>query len=157
MLHDDNSAASLHFGRITAVDAATCRIRVTLPERDDLTTYWLHVPQHNTHHHKYRVLPDLGAHVMILLAANGVDGAYLGSIYSGPEPPPVIDAHQDYVRFSDGTELFYDPASHTGKLNCVGTVEIIAAETVLVRPRRHHHRRDHHCGQSGRHRQQRHP
>jgi len=132
MLHDDNSAASLHFGRITAVDAKTCRIRVELPERDNLVTWWLHVPQHNTHDNKYRKLPDLGAHAMVLIAANGVDGAYLGSIYSGPEPPPVIDDHQDYVRFADGTEIFYDPASHTGKINGVGKVEIIAAETVLV-------------------------
>jgi len=132
MLNDDNSAASLHFGRVTAVDATTCRIRVELPERDHLVTYWLHVPQRNTHHNKHRSLPDLGAHVQILLTANGVDGAYLGSIYSGPEPPPVIDNHQEYVRFSDGTEVLYDPATHTHKINCVGTIEIIAAGTALV-------------------------
>jgi len=132
MLHDENSAASLHFGRVTAVDAQTCRIRVTLPERDNLTTYWLPVPQKNTHHNKHRSLPDLGAHVAILLAANGVDGAYLGSIYSTPEPPPVIDDAQEYVRFSDGTEILYDPASHTHKIHCVGKIEVLAATTVLM-------------------------
>jgi len=132
MLHDDNSAASLHFGRVTAVDAPTCRIRVTLPERDNLTTYWLHVPQRNTHQNKHRTLPDLGAHVAILLAANGVDGAYLGAIYSTPEPPPVMDDAQEYVRFKDGSEVLYDPASHTHRINCVGKVEILAATTVLM-------------------------
>jgi len=132
MLHDENSAASLHFGRVTAVDAQTCRIRVTLPERDNLQTYWLLVPQKNSHHNKHRSLPDLGAHVVVLLAANGVDGVYLGSIYSTPEPPPVIDDAQEYVRFKDGTEILYDPASHTRKINCVGKVEVIAATTVLI-------------------------
>jgi len=132
MLVDENSAAGIHFGRVTAVDAKTCRIRVELPERDNLTTYWIPVVQRNTHQNKHRSLPDLGAHVQILLAANGVDGAYLGSIYSDAEPPPVIDDDQEYVRFSDGTELLYDPATSTHRINCVGKVEIIAATTVLV-------------------------
>jgi len=132
MLHDDNSAASIHFGRVTAVDAQTCRIRVTLPERDNLVTYWIPVCQRNTHQNKHRSLPDLGAHVQILLAANGVDGAYLGSIYSTPEPPPVMDDAQEYVRFKDGSEVLYDPASHTHRINCVGKVEILAARTVLI-------------------------
>jgi len=132
MLIDANSAASLHFGRVTAVDAQTCRIRVTLPERDNIETYWLHVPQKNTHQNQHRSLPDLGAHVVVLLAANGVDGAYLGSIYSQPEPPPVADEHQEYVRFKDGTVVRYDPASHTHQIQCVGKVEVIAATTVLI-------------------------
>jgi len=132
MLVDENSAAGIHFGRVTAVDAKTCRIRVELPERDALVTYWLHVPQRNTHHNQHRSLPDLGAHVVVLLAANGVDGAYLGSIYSDAEPPPVVDEHQEYVRFSDGTEVSYDPATHTHRINCVGKIEILAATTVLV-------------------------
>jgi len=132
MLHDENSAASLHYGIVTAVDAKTCCIRVTLPERDNLVTYWIPVSQRNTHHNKHRSLPDLGAHVQILLAANGVDGSYLGSIYSGPEPPPVVDNDQEYVRFKDGTEVLYDPASHTYRINSVGKIEVIAATTVLI-------------------------
>jgi len=132
MLHDQNSAASLHYGIVTAVDAQTCCIRVRLPERDNLVTYWLPVQQRNTHHNKHRSLPDMGAHVQILLAANGVDGAYLGSVYSGPEPPPVVDDDQEYVRFKDGTEVLYDPASHTHRIKSVGKVEVIAATTVLV-------------------------
>jgi len=132
MLTDDQSATGLHYGRVTAVDAQTCRVRVTIAERDHLVTYWLPVSQRNTHHNQHRSLPDLGAHVQVLLAANGVDGAVLGSIYSSLEPPPVVDNDQDYVRFSDGTEVIYDPATHTHRVNSVGKVEIVAATTVLI-------------------------
>jgi len=137
MLKDEHRTVGLHYGRVSAVDAQTCRIRVTLPERDNLVTYWLPVNQKNTHHNQHRNLPDLGAHVQVLLAGDGVNGAYLGSVYSGAEPPPVVNDDQEYVRFADGTDVFYDRASHTLRANCVGNIEIVAATTVLIQAGSH--------------------
>lgn len=62
MLVDQNNAAGLLFGAITAVDKATCRIRVSLADCDGMQTYWIHVPQKNAHLNRHRSLPDLGAH-----------------------------------------------------------------------------------------------
>lgn len=121
------------FGTVSAVDAATCRIRVRLDDRDGLQTHWLHVPQRNTHDNKHRSLPDLNGHVAVMLAANGVDGVYLGAIYSSAEPPPITDADTEYVRFSDGTVVSLDRKTSRFCLHCSGPVEVFAADTAHVK------------------------
>lgn len=133
MLVNSDNAGGLLFGRVCAVDAVMCRIRVRLDDRDGLQTHWVHVPQRNTHENQHRSLPDFGGHVAVLLAANGVDGVYLGSIYSGAEPPPIVDEDTEYVRFSDGTVVSHNCQESRFHISCSGSVEIFAADTAHVK------------------------
>ncbi|MDR6915118.1 phage baseplate assembly protein V [Pseudomonas sp. 3296] len=123
----------LEYGEVTALDHKTCRLRVRLADRDGLQTYWLNVPQRNTQGTKRRpLMPELGEQVAVLLDAEGVDGIYLGGLYSTDEPPPVVDADKDYVRFSDGTVSTYDRAAGVMTLDCVGALVVKCGRNITV-------------------------
>ncbi|MBA6042824.1 phage baseplate assembly protein V [Pseudomonas lactis] len=123
----------LEYGEVSAVDYPGCRIRVRLDDRDGVQSYWLNVPQRNTQGTKRRpLMPELGEQVAVLLDADGVGGVYLGGIYSTAEPPPVIDADTDYVRFSDGTVSTYDRAAGVMTLDCVGALLLKCGRNITV-------------------------
>lgn len=123
----------LEYGEISAVDYPTCRVRVRLDDRDGVESYWLHVPQRNTQGTQRRpLMPELGEQVAVLLDADGVDGVYLGGIYSTAEPPPVVDEDTDYVRFSDGTVSTYDRVAGVMTLDCVGALLLKCGRNITV-------------------------
>lgn len=125
--------AELHFALVSAVDYQTCRIRVRLDEQDGLETYWLAVPQRHTQGSQSRpLLPELDEQVAVLLDDEGVNGVYLGGIYSSAEPPPVLDQDSHYVRFSDGTSVTYDRQAHQLLVDCVGTVTVNTAGATTI-------------------------
>lgn len=123
----------LAYGDVSAIDHATCRIRVRLDDRDGLQTYWLNVPQRNTQGTKRRpLMPQMGEQVAVLLDADGVGGVCLGGVYSTAEPPPVVDENTDYVRFSDGTVSTYDRAAGVMTLDCVGALVLKCGRNITV-------------------------
>ena len=123
----------LEYGEVSAVDYPGCRIRVRLDDRDGVQSYWLNVPQRNTQGTKRRpLMAELGEQVAVLLDADGVGGVYLGGIYSTAEPPPVVDANTDYVRFSDGTVSTYDRAAGVMTLDCVGALLLKCGRNITV-------------------------
>lgn len=126
--------AELEFGIVSALDYQTCRIRVRLDSRDGVESYWLHVLQRNTQGTQRRpLMPELNEQVAVLIDEDGVDGVWLGGIYSSAEPPPVVDADTDLVRFSDGTQVAYDRAAGQLQVLCVGAIGIEAAGPVTVK------------------------
>ncbi|SUH11735.1 baseplate protein [Salmonella enterica subsp. enterica] len=64
-------------GIISDIDEAVVRVRVTLPECDNLRSNWLAVLQRNTQDNKDYWLPDIGEQVEVLLDDNGEDGVVL--------------------------------------------------------------------------------
>ncbi|WP_411387078.1 phage baseplate assembly protein V [Pseudomonas sp. MPB03] len=123
----------LAYGEVSAIDYLSCRIRVRLDDRDGLQTYWLNIPQRNTQGTKRRpLMPELGEQVAVLLDADGVDGVYLGGIYSTAEPPPVADEDTDFVRFSDGTVSMYDRKAGVMGLECVGALIVKCGRNITV-------------------------
>ena len=125
--------ATFRFGTVSAVDAATCRVRVRLPDYDNLRTYWLPVLQRKTQDDKDYHLPDIGEQVVALLDERGEDGVVLGAIYSTADPPPVESGDKRHVRFSDGTTVDHDRASHRLTIHCVGEIEIVADGNIRLR------------------------
>lgn len=126
--------AELEFGIVTALDYQTCRLRVRLDSRDGVESYWLHVPQRNTQGTQRRpLMPELNEQGAVLLDDNGVDGVWLGGVYSSAEPPPAVDADTDLVRFSDGTQVAYDRAASKLQVLFVGVVDIEAAAVVTLK------------------------
>jgi phage baseplate assembly protein V len=118
--------ATFKFGTVSAVDAAACRVRVRLPDYDNLRTAWLPVLQRKTQDDKDYHLPDIGEQVVVLLDGRGEDGVVLGAIFSSADTPPVTSGDKRHVRFSDGTTIDYDRASHKLAIHCVGDIEIVA-------------------------------
>lgn len=118
--------ASFKFGTVSAVDAKTCRVRVRLPDYDNLRTAWLPVLQAKTLRDKHYHLPDLGEHVVVLLDGRGEDGVVLGAIYSSADTPPVASGDKHHVRFDDGAEMEYDRANH--QLTVKGGIQKVVVE-----------------------------
>lgn len=128
--------ATFKFGTVSAVDSTTCRVRVRLPDYDNLRTYWLPVLQRKTQDDKDYHLPDIGEQVVVLLDERGEDGVVLGAIYSSVDVPPVESSDKRHVRFSDGTTVDYDRAQHKLSVHCVGDIEIVADGIVTIKGKR---------------------
>jgi phage baseplate assembly protein V len=126
------SLATLRFGFVTAVDAATHRVRVRLPDLDDLETYWLPVLVARTHQDHFEHLPDVGEHVALLLDPRGEEGVVLGALYSARDPSPGGSSDITRATFADGTTVEYDRAAHRLLVSVRGPVTIIADGAVQV-------------------------
>jgi phage baseplate assembly protein V len=125
--------AELYFALVSAVDYQACRIRVRLDELDGLETYWIEVPQRHTQGtHSRPLMPELDEQVAVLLDDEGVNGVYLGGIYSSAEPPPMVDADSHYVRFSDGTAVTYNRQTHRLAVDCVGAISITTGGSATI-------------------------
>ncbi|WGM05960.1 phage baseplate assembly protein V [Arsenophonus nasoniae] len=99
-------------GTVSAVDEKTVRVRVRLPELDNLRTAWLEVLQRNTQNNKDYWLPDIGEQVKLLLAPYGDDGVVLGAVYSQVDRPAIASRDKRRVDFADGTFVEYDRKNH---------------------------------------------
>lgn len=121
------AGSSFKFGTVESIDAAACRVRVCLPDLDNLRTAWLPVLQAKTLRDKHYRLPDLGEHVVVLLDAHGEDGVVLGAIYSSADAPPASSADVHQIRFADGAQIEYDRAKH--QLTVQGGVEKLVVQT----------------------------
>lgn len=124
--------ATLKFGFVSALDATTHRVRVKLPDLDDLETYWLPVLCLRTRRDRVEHLPDVGDHVAVLLDQNGEDGLVLGAIFSARDPAPGGGPDITAARFADGTVVEYDRAAHRMLLSVRGPVEVVADGPVSI-------------------------
>lgn len=106
------AGSTLKFGTVAAVDEKTMRVRVRLPELDNLRTAWLPVLARKSKRDKDYWLPDLGEHVAVLLDARGEDGVVLGAIFSEADAVPVASRDKWHRRFADGALIEYDRAAH---------------------------------------------
>lgn len=111
------SSVTRQVGTISAVDPATVRARVRLPECDNMRTNWLNVLQRNTQNNKDYWLPDVGEQVEVLLDANGEDGVILGAIYSSVDKPSANNKDVRGMTYADDAAFYYDRTSHTLTIN----------------------------------------
>ncbi len=132
----NESAPTLRFGFVTALDGAGCRVRVKFPDLDGLESYWLHVLSAKTHKDKHYCLPDVGEQVACLMDGVGEEGVVLGAVFGDRDETPVAGVDRHHVRFSDGTTVEYDRAAHRLSVHCVGDVEIVSDTRIkLTAPR----------------------
>lgn len=127
------SFATLRFGIVSAVDAATHRVRVRLPDLDDLETAWLPVLTLRAHRDRVEHLPDVGEHVALLLDPHGEDGVVLGAIFSARDPSPGGGPDITAARFGDGTVVEYDRAARRLTIHSVGDIEIVSDTHITLR------------------------
>lgn len=125
--------ATLKFGIVSALEVASHRVRVRLPDLDDLETHWLPVLTLRSHRDRIEHLPDVGEHVAVLLDPRGEDGVVLGAIYSARDPAPGGGPDITSARFGDGTEVEYDRAAHRLTIRSVGDIEIVSDTHITLR------------------------
>ena len=121
-----------HYGTVSAVDEATMRVRVRLPEIDNLRTWWLPVIGRKTLKDKDYWLPDEGEQVVVLLDENGEDGVVLGAVFSDVDEVPVVSRDKWHRRFADGATLEYDRATHELTVKGVTRVIIEASASIVL-------------------------
>jgi len=115
----------------TYPDKAT--VRVQMVDVDDTVSYELPVIMRKTLKDKDYWMPDVGEHVVCLFLGQGLEqGFVLGAIYSEADKVPVIEQNKRHIEFEDGTVIDYDRIAHRLYINCVGEVNIIAAQGVKI-------------------------
>lgn len=129
----NESAPTLRFGFVTALDGAGCRVRVRFPDLDGLESYWLHVLSAKTHKDKHYCLPDVGEQVACLLDGAGEEGVVLGAVFGDRDPaqgggPDVLS-----IVFGNGDVLRHDRAGGSWFLQCAGAVTVEAGGAVTVK------------------------
>lgn len=128
-----NRGASLRFGTVTGVDEKGGSVRVQLPDGDGMVSGPLRVMQSRSLKDKPQCLPDVGEPVACLFAGQGMEaGVVLGAHYSTRTPAPGQPPLLDYMRYEDGTEIWYDREAHLLKINVMGNIEINATGDMAV-------------------------
>lgn len=120
-----NRGASLRFGTVTESDPETGAARVQLEDGNGMVSYPLRVLQERTLKDKRQTMPDIGEPVAALFSGQGMEqGVVLGACYSSQTPPPAQPAAHDYMRYEDGTEIWYDRTAHKLIARVKGDAEI---------------------------------
>ncbi len=120
---------SFRVGIVKELDPANGRLRVTFPDRDQVTSWWLGVIVTKSQDDKAYHMPDIGEQVVCLMDEHEEDGAVLGAIYSTVDmPPPGMTADKLHWTFKDGASFEYDRAAHALAiaLGTAGTLNITA-------------------------------
>jgi phage baseplate assembly protein V len=122
-------------GIVVAVDEKTARVRVQMPDLDNIVSNWLPVLNHKTHQDKAYWLPDLNEYVIVAFDEEGEhsDGYVLGSIYNEADKPPVASKDKYFIRFNDGTEIEYDRQQHNLRISVKGNITIEASGNIVIK------------------------
>ena len=115
-------------GKVSAVIAERCAVRVVFDDLDSLVSAELFVLQSPLRH-----LPDVGDSVVCLMAPNDEHGSgfVLGSFYTEKNIPPAQNQNISMIKFGDGTEIKCDRESHELRINCTGKIFISGKEIHL--------------------------
>ncbi len=127
------SAPTLRFGFVTALDEAGCRVRVRFPDLDGLESYWLAVLQPKTHRDRHYWLPDVGEHVACLLDGAGEDGVVLGAVFGDRDPAQGGGPDMFEIRFGNGDVLRHSRADGSWFVQCAGAVTVEAGGPAVIK------------------------
>lgn len=113
------------WGEVCETDPATAKVRVTLPDRDDVVSWWLPVLHHKTLQDKAYFMPDVGEQVVVCFPpVSGMEtGFVIGATYNAQDAPPVNSQDKWHLLFKDGSWLEYDRASHNLSGHIKGKVD----------------------------------
>lgn len=118
----------VRYGIVSAVYPQRATARVAFADRDNLVSAELPVLQSFGLKNKSYRLPDIGESVVCLCPANDDSngGFIIGSFYHDNARPPAQSQEVSCIKFSDGTSLSYDRASHELRIEVKGRLRIKA-------------------------------
>ena len=121
----------IRVGIVSSASPEACSARVAFGDRSAMVSYELPVLVRGSLQNKDYWVPDPGEQVVcVFLPSGNAQGFILGSLYSGVDPPPVTDGNKRHIKFSDGTTVEYDRATHTLTLDTKGPINIITTGPV---------------------------
>ena len=123
---------SLHFGTVSAVDAALARARVRLPDMGNMESYWLPVLHQCSKANQSYWLPDTGDTVTCLLDERGEQGVILGAVYNGSNRPPKESQEIYHVQFEDGSSFTFNRSESILRVRITGRIEIQLDEDLTI-------------------------
>jgi len=111
----DRVGVAFRVGIVQALDVGKARVRVTFPDRNQLTSWWLPVVTPKTQNDKAYWIPDIGEQVVCLMDRHDEDGAVLGAIYSDADTIPLQQGTVDkwHITWKDNAVFEYDRNTHT--------------------------------------------
>lgn len=128
-----NRGGSLRFGTVTEVSESQGTARVQLHDGQNMVSHPLRVLQRRSLKDKAQCFPDVGAPVACLFAGQGFEeGVILGEVYSPKVASPNQPTGMDYIKYEDGTELWYDRVGHKLVAKVQGDVQAEVQGTVDV-------------------------
>ena len=108
-----NRGASLRFGKVTGVEGGYARVQ--LADGHGMVSMPLATLHRRVLRDQDITMPDQGEPVAVLFSGQGLE--------AGAVPDPAQDAHIDYRRYEDGTELWYDRVRHRLIAKVEGDIE----------------------------------
>ncbi|MGN0887225.1 MAG: phage baseplate assembly protein V [Candidatus Spyradenecus sp.] len=122
----------IKIGEVSSVDPAAGTARVVFDDDDGVVSYDLKVLHTNTLKTKDYAMPELGSDVLCVFLPNATEeGFILGSFYAGEVTPPESEGTKRTVRFSDGTRVCYDMATHALQVTGAARVTVQAPAITL--------------------------
>ncbi|MBP2654258.1 MAG: phage baseplate assembly protein [Firmicutes bacterium] len=123
----------LRYGKVSSVNSKLHTVRVAFADKGGVVSHSLPVLIRGSLKNKHYHLPDVDEDVLCVFLPNGIQrGFVLGSFYNVNNSPPVASADKEHVTFSDGTIVEYDRSSSTMTVDCIGTINITAANGVTI-------------------------
>lgn len=114
-------------GEVVEVDEELHRVRVKLPDRDNVVTGFLPVLVPFAHQRYTYSLPKVGDTVLCVFLPHGLeDGFVVGAFYHRREKPPLVGEEKVYGRFVDGAEVEYDEGTSRFRVETPGEVALKA-------------------------------
>lgn len=126
---DTNQLKNLvRVGKVSSVNGAACRARVTFPDKDDLVSDELPVIQIGANGTEGYWVPEVGTNVLCLFLPNPTgkgmaSGFILGAYYTKAKAPAEKDETVRSIKFPDGSFVKYDN----------GTITINAASQIILK------------------------
>ncbi len=117
----------IRVGRVSTVNGAACRAKVTFPDKDNSVSAELPILQIGSNGTKGYWVPEVNTQVLCLFLPNSSgkgmsDGFILGAFYSDVAPPAESDESVRSIRFPDGSFIRYNN----------GTITIKAASAIKL-------------------------
>jgi phage baseplate assembly protein V len=100
-------------GIVKSQDVQNARVRVTFPDRNQLTSWWLPVGQRGCQNDKDFWMPDVGEQVVCDMDERDEDGVVLCAIYSSADTPPAgMTSDKRHLTVKDNATFEYDRHTH---------------------------------------------
>lgn len=123
-------ANMIRIGKVSALDAAAGRVRVAVAGTN---TTWLPWLVQRAGGDRSWWAPEVGEQVVVLSPGGDLTQAVVApSIYQAAHAAPGDVATVQRTTYADGTVVEYDRAAHKLKVDCVGSVDVKTATSVLI-------------------------
>ena len=103
----------VRIGKISSVNGAKCRARVTFPDKENVVSDELPILQIGASDTAGYWVPEVGTNVLCLFLPNpsghGLSAGFiLGAFYTDAMPPKETDESVREIKFKDGSFIRYD-------------------------------------------------